>query len=68
MQEPNRIAKDVPAVEKSSEYLRIYAMQILAPKFNCMSAMNNREVVTNIGSPEEFVRIGFHEERLAKPE
>src|SRR5712692_7235833 len=68
MQEAYNISKDVAPVEKSAKDLRIHAMHPLAAEFDRVVPPDDREVISHVRMPKNFVYARFEKERLAETE
>src|SRR5216684_8842864 len=68
MEETSHAVENVAACEKATENLGIAAVNPLAADLKGVLALDDGEVVTNVGAIEELVNGGLEKERLAETE
>src|SRR6266849_184024 len=68
MEETSHAVENVAAGEKATENLGIAAVNPLAADLKGVLALDDGEVVTNVGAIEELVNGGLEKERLAETE
>src|SRR6267378_6100753 len=68
MHEAHGVIEKVEAFKEPAKHLRVIAVNPLPAGLYGVLAMNDGEVVSHIGTPEDFVNGRLEEERLAEPE
>src|SRR5690242_13080992 len=65
---PHGVIEKVQALKKSTKYLGVVAVDPFSPNLYSVLAANNREIVSCVGAPKDFVNRGFKKKRLTKTE
>src|SRR6185295_19680873 len=66
--EAGHAVKDVAAGEEPSKHLVVQRVYPLAAHPPGMPSCDDREVVLEMGAPDQLIDVGIEEERIAKPE
>src|SRR5258705_552141 len=66
MKKAGHAVKKIQTVEKASEDLRVVTVNPFTAKLESVFAMNDTEVIANIGPPEKLIDSRFKEKGLSK--
>src|SRR5262249_12753864 len=68
VEKPGYAVKNIAAGKEAAEDLRVAAVNPLATELKSMLTVNERQAVTNVGAPEDFVNGRLKEEWLTETE